>query len=137
MLAGLKGNAVPFFVRPITTVIANQLISMIIFPNMQRHFAMMEQYLETSPGGGDYMCGRNLTNADIMLSYPLIAGIGGAFDAIGKWEKGSFKESFPKLQAYAERLAVHPGWKKSVDKISEIDGSFSLMPKPGHPSARI
>ncbi|KAK4157951.1 hypothetical protein C8A00DRAFT_39803 [Chaetomidium leptoderma] len=137
ILSGLKGGSVPFFVRPITTFIANQVISMVVFPNMKRHFAMMEQFLETSPGDGSYMCGRNLTGADIMLSYPLIAGKDGAFDSMGTWEKGPFKETFPKLHAYIERLAEEPGWKKSVDKIKEIEGSFSIMPTPGQPSARI
>jgi glutathione S-transferase len=128
---------VPFFVRPITTLIANQVIAMVVFPNMKRHFAMMEQFLETSPGGGNYMCGRNLTGADIMLSYPLIAGKDGAFDNMGRWEKGSFKETYPKLHAYIQRLAEEPGWKRSVDKIKEIEGSFSILPTPGQPSARI
>ncbi|EAQ91015.1 hypothetical protein CHGG_02950 [Chaetomium globosum CBS 148.51] len=138
ILSGLKGNSVPFFVRPLTTLIANQLITMIVFPNMKRHFGMMEQFLETSPGGGDYMCGRSITGADIMLSYPLIAGKDGAFDGIGKWEKGSFKETFPKLHTYAERLAAEPGWNRSVNKIKEIEGGFSILPNPGgQPSARI
>jgi glutathione S-transferase len=128
---------VPFFVRPITTLIANQMISMLVVPNMKRHFGMMEQFLETSPGEGSYMCGRNLTGADIMLSYPLIAGIDGSFDSLAKWEKGSFKETFPKLHAYIERLAQEPGWKRSVDKIKEIEGGFSLIPTPGQPSAHI
>ncbi len=133
----MKGDRVPFYIRPITTVIANQIISMMVFPNMKRHFSMMEQYLETSPNNGNYMCGSSLTGADIMLSYPLIAGKNGAFDSIGKWEKGSFKETFPKLHAYINRLADEPGWKRSVDKITEIEGGFSLMPTPGQPSARI
>ncbi|KAL2139596.1 hypothetical protein VTI28DRAFT_4937 [Corynascus sepedonium] len=135
--AGLKGNSVPFFVRPITSFIANQMIAIAVAPNMKRHFGMMEQMLETSPGGGTYMCGRTLTGADIMLSYPLIAGKDGAFDAIGRWEKGSFKETYPKLHAYIERLAQEPAWKRSVDKIKEIEGRFSLLPTPNEPSARI
>src|SRR5437016_787069 len=83
---------------------------------VRRHFGMMEDYLATSPGDGTYMCGRNLTGADIMLSYPLIAGRDGAFDAMGTWEKGSFEQTFPKLHAYIGRLAEEPGWKRSVDK---------------------
>lgn len=126
----------PFFVRPITSLVANQMIGILVFPNMKRHFGMMEQYLATSPGGGSYMCGSKLTGADIMLSYPLIAGKDGGFDNIGRWEKGSFKETFPKLHAYIERLAEEPGWKRSVDKITEIEGGFSLLPT-SQPTARI
>lgn len=128
---GLKGPNVPFLVRPLTTLVANQLISMIVFPNMKRHFGMLEQFLETSPGDGPYLCGRTLTGADIMLSYPLIAGRDGAFDGIGKWAKGSFEATYPKLHAYTGRLAEEPGWKRSVDKIREIEGDFAILPTPG------
>jgi glutathione S-transferase len=136
--AALKGNGVPFFIRPITSMVANQIIGMMVLPNLKRHFAMMEQYLETSPDGGSYMCGPNLTGADIMLSFPLIAGKDGAFDSIGKWEKGSFEATYPKLHAYIGRLAQEPGWKRSVDKITEIEGGFSILASPGgQPSARM
>lgn len=135
--AGLKGNSVPFFIRPITTLIANQIIAMLVFPNMKRHFAMLEEYLATSPGGGNYLCGPNLTGADILLGYPLIAGRAGAFDSMGTWEKGSFQQTFPRLHAYIGRLAEEPGWKRSVEKIKEIEGSFSILPTNSEPSARI
>lgn len=83
------------------------------------------------------MCGRNLTGADIMLSYPLIAGKDGAFDTMGTWEKGSFEQTFPKLHAYIGRLAEEPGWKRSVDKIKEMEGGYTHMPSAGPPSAHI
>ncbi|AEO69230.1 uncharacterized protein THITE_2119393 [Thermothielavioides terrestris NRRL 8126] len=137
ILSRLKGSSVPFFVRPITTLVANQLIAVLVFQNLRRHFAMMEQFLSTSPGNGDYICGRTLTGADILLSYPLIAGKDGAFDSMGKWEKGTFQETFPRLHAYIGRLAEEPGWKRSVEKIKEIEGSFSILPTPDQPSARI
>ncbi|KAK4146251.1 uncharacterized protein C8A04DRAFT_10006 [Dichotomopilus funicola] len=137
ILTALKGPSVPFLIRPLTTVIANQIIAMTVFPNMKRHFGMLEQFLETPPGDGAYLCGRTLTGADIMLSYPLIAGRDGAFDGIGKWEKGSFAATYPKLHAYTGRLAEEPGWKRSVEKIREIEGDFGILPTPGKTESRI
>jgi glutathione S-transferase len=73
----------------------------------------LEEQLETS--GGNYLCGPYLTGADILLSFPLIAG--------GK-RTGLSKEKYPKLGAYVERLENEPGYKKAVDKIIELDGKF-------------
>ncbi|KAK1768485.1 hypothetical protein QBC33DRAFT_535134 [Phialemonium atrogriseum] len=127
VISGLKGGRVPFFIRPISRAIANQVISQFSFPNLQKHFTLLESYLSTSPGG-EYLCGNHLTGADIMLAFPLITGLGGSFDELGHWEKGSFAATFPKLWAYMQRLEKEPGWVKSVEKIREIEGSFSLLP---------
>ena len=50
-----------------------------------------------------------------MLSFPLIAG---------KGRTGLTKEKYPKLWAYVETLEQEPGYKKSIEKIVEIDGKF-------------
>lgn len=94
---------------------------------MKKHFVLLESFLSTAPGG-KYFCGEHLTGADFVLAYPLIAGLGGAFDEIGNWENGSFEKTFPKLWAYMQRLEKEPGWVRSVDKIREIEGSFSILP---------
>jgi glutathione S-transferase len=94
---------------------------------MKKHFVLLESFLSTAPGG-KYFCGEQLTGADLVLAYPLIAGLGGAFDEIGNWENGSFEKTFPKLWAYMQRLEKEPGWVRSVDKIREIEGNFSILP---------
>ncbi|KAK5664235.1 hypothetical protein OQA88_451 [Cercophora sp. LCS_1] len=127
---GLKGNNIPFFIRPITRFIGNKISSFMVFPNSKRHFTLLEQYLSTSPEGGKYLCGPDLTGADIMFAYPLQAGLEmRAFDDMGgTWEKGSFQDTFPNLHAYIKRLAEEPGWKRALQKIKEIEGSASLLP---------
>lgn len=84
----------PFFVRPISSAIANRVISMMVYPNVKKHLAFLEKQLETS--GGDFLTGPNVTAADIMMSYPLLAGKSG-FDGMGKFAKGTAKESFPRV----------------------------------------
>lgn len=125
----LKGSSIPFFIRPLTRVIANQLTAQLVFPNLKRHFTLLEQWLTTSPGGGAYLCGPDLTGGDIMLSYPLSSALEtNGLDDAGVWEKGSFKETFPKSHAYMVRLTQEPAWKRSVDKIKSIEGSCKLLP---------
>lgn len=90
----LKSNQVPFIVRPISSAIANRIISMIVYPNVKKHLAFLEKQLETS--GGGFLTGPDLTAADILMSYPLLGGKTG-FDGMGKFAKGTAKESFPKV----------------------------------------
>jgi glutathione S-transferase len=106
-------TSAPFFIRPITNAIAGKIQSSFLEPNFATHYGFLEGQLETS--GGNYLCGPHLTGADIMLSFPLIAG--------GK-RTGLSKEKFPKLAAYVERLENEPGYKKAADKIIELDGKF-------------
>ncbi len=114
--------------RPITRLVSNQVISTRIFPNLKKHFGLLENYLETSPGGGNYLCGQHLTGADIIIAYPLMTGKDGLFDGAGTYDKGTFKETYPKLHAYSQRLSGETGWKKTMQKIEEAEGSFSLRP---------
>jgi glutathione S-transferase len=88
---------------------------MFLDPNFTTHFTFLESQLSSAPSGGPYLCGPNLTGADILLSFPLIAGKGRA---------GLTKEKYPKLWDYVERLESEPGYKKAADKIVEIDGKF-------------
>lgn len=109
----IKNAPVPFFIRPITNRVAGNIQSSFLEPNFATHFTFLEGQLKTS--GGSYLCGPNLTGADIMLSFPLIAGGSRA---------GLTKEKYPTLHAYVERLENEPGYKKAADKIIEIDGKF-------------
>jgi glutathione S-transferase len=124
----LKGEAIPFLIRPISRIIANQVISYLIFPNVKKHLTLLEGMLETSPEDGKYLCGPNLTAADILLSYALLSSKD-TFDSMGgTWEKGTARETFPKVFAYTELIAEEPGYKKSTDKIREIEGEFIQAP---------
>lgn len=61
------------------------------------------------------MCGTHLTGADILMSFPLVAG---------RKRAGVTKESYPKVTAYTEMLEKEPGYVKGAKKIEEIDGKF-------------
>ncbi|CRK22080.1 hypothetical protein BN1723_012560 [Verticillium longisporum] len=89
----------------------------------EKHLAMIEQLLETVPDGGSYICGKTLSAADILLSFALIAGEH-RFDAMGEWPGGSAKAAHPKVFEYIQRLKQEPGYKRSTDKIRELDGEF-------------
>jgi glutathione S-transferase len=74
----------------------------------------LESQLATSPGGGDFLCGKELTAVDILMSFPLQAG--------QKALKMINAEKYPKLNAYVNRLDNMEGWKRSVERIEKETG---------------
>lgn len=90
-------------------------MSSFLEPNFKTHYEFLEGQLKSSPDNGQYLCGPTLTGADILLSFPLIAGRG---------RSGLTKETYPTLYAYVNRLEAAPGYKKAAEKIIEIDGKF-------------
>ena len=83
--------------------------------NLFRQYDMMESHLASSPQGGDYLCGAKLTGADILLSFPLIAAKGRA---------GLTEEKYPRLWKYTERLEATPSYKRAIQKVIDVDGTY-------------
>jgi len=104
---------VPFFLKFITNGIADKIQTSFLNPNFANNYQFLESQVNSS--GGQYLCGPHLTGADILLSFPLIAG---------RSRSGLTKEKYPNLYAYIDRLEEEPGYKKSIDKIIELDGKF-------------
>lgn len=116
-LLGIRNSPVPFFIKPITSRIAAQIHAGYLDPNLELHFNYLEAQLRTAPGGGGYLCGALLTGADILMSFPLIASKGRSPILT--------EQKFPLLWKYIVKLEQEPGYKKAMEKIVEMDGSFS------------
>lgn len=118
---GLKSTDIPFFIRPITSSVAGRIFNMFLLPNVKRHLQFLDQQLETS--GGRYLCGDQLTAADILMSFPLIASKT-RLDSFGEWEGGSWEKKHPRVVEYIKLLEENPGYKKSIEEIEKVDGKF-------------
>jgi glutathione S-transferase len=57
---------VPFFIKPITNGVAGKIEAGFLSRSMKGHYDFLEEQLKTS--GGDFLCGSDVTGADIMLS---------------------------------------------------------------------
>ena len=88
---------------------------MFLKPNFETHFKFLESQLETSPDGGQYLCGKDLTGADILMSFALEAA---------ESRSGLPKEQFPRIWAYVDRLHEIESYKHAVQKIVEVEGKF-------------
>ncbi|KAL1860924.1 bifunctional glutathione transferase/peroxidase [Paecilomyces lecythidis] len=111
----IRNAPVPFFIKPIPWIVASQIESQFLTRNQEAHFSFLEDQLKTAPDGGKFLCGKELTAADILMSFPLIAGA----------DRGVFtKDKYPELTAYTNRLQETEGYKKAVAKIEQVEGSF-------------
>ncbi|ETS76044.1 hypothetical protein PFICI_12988 [Pestalotiopsis fici W106-1] len=122
VLSTIKGPRVPFLIRPVTSVVVNQVFNSFIMPNLKTHLAFLEEQLATS--GGDFLCGKDLTTADIVVSFALI-NYQSRFEEVGTWAEKPEK-LYPKVWAYINMIDAHPGYKKSAEKIKEIDASYGI-----------
>ena len=96
-------------------MICGSVESKFLQPNVKNHLDFLEDQLATSPDGGDYVCGKQLTGADFLLSFPLGASKGRTCFS---------KATQPKLWAYVERLEAQESYKRAVQKIIDIDGHY-------------
>jgi len=114
----IRSPSVPFFIRPITNGVAGKIESMFLNPNFKTHLDFLEGQLASSPHGGEYLCGREVTGADIMMSFPLEASKGRA---------GLTEEKYPRLWAYVEKLEAREAYKRAVQKIVDVEGSYKAV----------
>lgn len=113
---GIRNAPVPFFIKPLTGMVASKVEQAFVAPNLTSHFEFLEDQLKTAPGGGQYLCGRELTAADIMMSFPVIAALG---------KMPGLRARYPRLAEYADKLQAIDGYKRAVAKVEEIEGSFT------------
>lgn len=111
---GMKDAPVPFFIKPIPRFVASKVEEAFLSRNIFGNFDFLEERLKTAPGGGPYLCGQQLTAADIMMSFPLIAAS----------LRLPLKEKYPHLAKYVERIQAEEGYQRAVKKVEEIDGKF-------------
>ena len=114
-MTGIRDSPVPFFIKPITNGIANKITTMFLKPNFETHYKFLESQLETSPDGGQYLCGKDLTAADILMSFAL---------EVGESRSGMSKEQFPRIYEYVARLHKGESYQRAVQKIVEVEGKF-------------
>jgi len=118
LIAGMiKKAPVPFFLKFVINGVAGKIEGFAL-PEVQKLHELLESQLASAPDGGPFICGKNLTGADIILSFPLEAG---------RTRTGLTKEKYPKLSAYIDMLQETDGYKRGVQKIIEIDGSYDGM----------
>lgn len=104
--------------RPITSIVASQVESAFLTRNVEGNLAFLEDQLKTAPEGGPFLCGKELTAADILMSFPVIAV------SLRVLKDKKMQGKFPRVQEYAKRLEEQDGYQQAVTKVEQIDGKF-------------
>ncbi|KKZ67447.1 glutathione S-transferase [[Emmonsia] crescens] len=119
LVEGIRDAPVPFFLKPVTKMIASQLHSALVKPDLATNLEFLEDQIKSSPGDGQFLCGDSLTGSDIMMSFPLEAGV----------LRGLInKERHPHLTEYVSRIQEREAHKRGIAKIVELEGSYELIP---------
>ena len=114
----IRNAPVPFFIKPIVRAIPARVETMFLNRNFETQFGFLESQLKSSPEGGKYICGKDLTAADIMLSFPLIAAGRSKIPA----------SAYPTLVEYKNLLEHNEVYQRSIKKIEEVTGEpFKAM----------
>ena len=110
---GIRNAPVPFFLKFITSKIAAQIDGSYTSPELKTQYTFLEDQLKTSPNNGDFLCGPNLTAADIMMSFVLEGGI----------QHTSLNETdYPKVYNYIRKLQAREAYIRAGDKVTEASG---------------
>ena len=102
IFAKVKTAKVPFFVRPISSKIADTVMADFVTPNLVRHAAFLGAHLETSV----WFAGDELTAADIQMSY--------AVEALEARSKDMTVS--PKIGELARRMRARPAYQRALAK---------------------
>ncbi|KAL8690922.1 MAG: hypothetical protein Q9218_003735, partial [Villophora microphyllina] len=105
----------PFFIKPIANAIAGNIESMFLNPNLKTNLSFLEDQIKSAPDGGGFLCGSKLTGVDILMSFPLGAA---------KGRVGFTNAEYPALWDYVGRLEAMDGFKRAVQKIVDVEGSY-------------
>jgi glutathione S-transferase len=98
----VETTPVPFFIRPVTRMIAGRAKSSFIGPQIELHLDFMEAELGKSP----WFAGNEFTAADIQMSFPLEAAAG----------RAGLDATRPKLTAFLDRIHARPAYKRALEK---------------------
>lgn len=96
-------------------MIYNRIKEAYLDPNFQTHFGFLESQLKTSPGGGPYLCGKNVTEADFLMIFPI--------EASKSWASLT-PDKYPAICAYLDVMKRRESYKLAEKKIIEIEGTF-------------
>lgn len=102
VFVSIPTQPMPFFVRPIARLICSGVQAKLIDPNLDTALAFIEQHLSQHT----WFAGEHLTMADFQMSFAVEAALSRSKNA----------GTYPKLQAYADRLRARPAYQRAVQK---------------------
>lgn len=94
-------------------MIANGVDGSFVNPELKTNLTFLEDYLASSPKGGEFFCGSELSGADFMMTFALEGAVGRA---------PINETSYPKLYSYVRRMQAREAYKRAGVKVTEASG---------------
>ena len=107
----------PYEIKPIAKAISGKVKSAFISLQIRQHL----DYMEAELGKAPWFAGKELTGADIQMSFPIEARV----------VKGGLDASRPKLMDFLKRIQARPACKRALKK----GGAYELYPVLRSPAA--
>jgi glutathione S-transferase len=109
----LRQPPVPFFIRPISGRIADQVDAAFTNPQIAPHFEYVNEYLGEHP----WFAGDEISAADIQMSFPLEAALAA----------GTIKRvDYPNIAVYVHKFQSRPAYLQAL----EAGGDYAYGPQP-------
>lgn len=96
-------SPMPFFAKPIAKKIAKQVGGLLVEPNLRRHLEFLAAHLDKHT----WFAGKEITAADIQMSYPLEAAVARAQSLGG---------NSPRLVDWVERCKARPAFRRALER---------------------
>lgn len=97
----IKYFPMPFFVKPVAKMIANTVLNSYVNPTIKGNLDFVENYLKHHK----YFCGEKLSGADIMMMFPLEAGL----------KKLENNTNYPEILKYIKRMQSRDAYKAAIE----------------------
>jgi len=110
----LRQPPVPFFIRPISGRIADQVDSAFTNPQIETHFSWVNDYL----GEHRWFAGEKISAADIQMSFPLEAALAGGTIT---------RADYPNIAVYVNKLHSRDAYQRAL----EAGGEYAYGPQAG------
>jgi glutathione S-transferase len=105
----IERGPMPFFIKPIAGAIARKAKTTFIQPQLDNHL----DYLESEIAKDGWFAGREMTAADIQMSFPLEAAA----------SRGGLNQSRPRLMEYLQRIHARPAYQRALER----GGKYELL----------
>lgn len=92
-------------------MITSRIDEAFLNPSFETHFKFLEGQLETSPHGGFYLCGKEVTEADFLMF---------AIELCTSWA-GLTSVKFPKLCGYLDLMKTRESYKAAEKRVIGIE----------------
>ncbi len=107
IIGQLRGDQVPFFIRPVAKGIADKIDKQYTDAEITTHFAFIEAHLASR----EWFAGGQFTAADVQMSFPIEAGAMRSSTPIG-----------PNTRAWLERIQKRPAYQRAMEKGGGLTG---------------